>query len=451
MPKMSDWLRISLLLCLFGFLKEIRPSDSFIIQYLTPPWRDITLEEVNQYLWPLGTYAMLVIQIIVLLLTDYLRYKPIIVMGSLSAMITLAMLVWTTSFFWMAVLQFSYSASVAAEVAYYAYIYAKVDKRHYLKVTSHTRASLLCGKLVSGLIGQAIVSTQILDLRQMTICSLAFQTMATAYALFLPSVQKSLYFNRDVDEIVPPIVTVSLDVQCKDGGALAAEPSLEPQSSQQSGAFQLMRLQIVQAYTSRNVVLCSIWYAFGFCGYLQVISYAQMLWISIDNRPEMVWNGAVDACATLLGAMFAIMASRMPENALKRRPMLCILSIISLAQAGSLFAGTNTDTRVVSYPCYILFCVMHSFTITICSSEIAKNIPEDSYGLIFGVNTAAGIFIQALLTLFVVNGGSGWSLSVVGQFNVYGSYYLALACMYLGVIVESAWNCSSANDNKAIK
>lgn len=429
---MSDWFRVSLLLCFFGFLKEIRPSELFVVEYLTPPWRDITLDEVNRYLWPMATYSMLAIQIVMLILTDYLRYKPIIVFGSICAIITFAILVWTTSFFWAAALQLTYGAYVASEVAYFAYIYAKVDKKHYLNVTSYTRAALLSGKLVSGLIGQTVVSTKILDLRQLTMCTLAFQIVATMYASILPSVQNSLYFNR-TPETPLPIFNISLDPTVN--GNNVAQPSSHRH------AFQMMRKQIVQAYSMRSVIFYSIWYAAGFCGYLQVISYVQVLWIVIDNRPEMIWNGAVEACATLLGAASALLASRMHQKTSQFRTMLWILMSISIVQAGVLCAATNTNTRLVSYPCYICFCVLHAYTITICGAEIAKRIPDDSYGLIFGLNTAFGIFIQVVLTFIVVNGALGWHPDVIDQFNVYAGFYFLLAAVYLIVVSRSYLDC----------
>jgi thiamine transporter 2/3 len=37
------------------------------------------------------------------------------------------------------------------------------------------------------------------------------------------------------------------------------------------------------------------------------------------------------------------------------------------------------------------------------SAEVAKNIGEDSYGLIFGVNTFIALALQSVLTLVVVS------------------------------------------------
>lgn len=42
-----EWYHISLLLCVFGFLKEIRPSEPFVSDYMQQPYRDVTDEQVS--------------------------------------------------------------------------------------------------------------------------------------------------------------------------------------------------------------------------------------------------------------------------------------------------------------------------------------------------------------------------------------------------------------------
>lgn len=55
---------------------------------------------------------------------------------------------------------------MATEVAYYTYIYAKVDREHFQKVTSHTRAAVLAGRAFSSITGQLLISFDVLDYRQ---------------------------------------------------------------------------------------------------------------------------------------------------------------------------------------------------------------------------------------------------------------------------------------------
>lgn len=42
-----EWYYISLLLCFFGFLKEIRPSEPFVSDYMQKPYRNVTDDEVR--------------------------------------------------------------------------------------------------------------------------------------------------------------------------------------------------------------------------------------------------------------------------------------------------------------------------------------------------------------------------------------------------------------------
>lgn len=94
---MNNWLLISLVLCMFGFLKEIRPSEPFIYEFLIGEWRNITEDQVNQVVYPTGTYSYLVLLIVVFLITDLSRYKPLIMFLGASGVVIWGMLLWTTS------------------------------------------------------------------------------------------------------------------------------------------------------------------------------------------------------------------------------------------------------------------------------------------------------------------------------------------------------------------
>lgn len=55
----------------------------------------------------------------------------------------------------------------ATEVAYYSYIYAKVEKQYYPKVTSHTRAATFVGKLVAGVLSQLVIGMNWMNLQEL--------------------------------------------------------------------------------------------------------------------------------------------------------------------------------------------------------------------------------------------------------------------------------------------
>lgn len=63
------------------------------------------------------------------------------------------------------------------------------------------------------------------------------------------------------------------------------------------------------------------------------------------------------------------------------------------------------------------------------SATIAKLLAEDSFALIFGINTLFALFFQTLLTIFVAS-GSVTTLVIREQFVVYASYFLVLGVLY---------------------
>lgn len=79
----------------------------------------------------------------------------------------------------------------------------------------------------------------------------------------------------------------------------------------------------------------------------------------------MIWNGAVEACTTLMGAAVALLACRIHKNELNTNRMLWFLVIFSVLQGGGIFVAASTNNRFVSYAGYMFFYVLYIFTITI--------------------------------------------------------------------------------------
>lgn len=60
-----------------------------------------------------------------------------------------------------------YGFYMAAEVAYFTYIYAKVDKVHFQQVTGQVRSAHLLGKALSGITAQVGVYYAIISYKQL--------------------------------------------------------------------------------------------------------------------------------------------------------------------------------------------------------------------------------------------------------------------------------------------
>lgn len=72
----------------------------------------------------------------------------------------------------MQIVQFFYGFMLSTEVAYFTYMYAKVDKLHYQKVTSHTRCAFLLGRFMAGVVAQLTTSLNLLNYEELNYLSI---------------------------------------------------------------------------------------------------------------------------------------------------------------------------------------------------------------------------------------------------------------------------------------
>ncbi|RZC41219.1 Folate carrier domain containing protein [Asbolus verrucosus] len=401
---MEQWTKISLILCIFGFLKEIRPSEPFMYDFLSGPWRNVTGEQVIKEVYPISTYSNMIWLVIIFLVTDICRYKPLIVILGLSGMVVFAMLLWTSSLLELQILEVFYGLFLAAEVAYYTYIYAKVDSEHYQKVTSHTRGAILAGRATSGICSQILITTETLNYRELNYITFSTVTAATIWGVFLPSVDKSIYFHS------------------KDSKAL-------PLSDKIISAFAMMRSHFVDAYTNLHVAKWSTWWALSACGYVQVETYMQALYSAIQNSEEDPYNGAVEATLTLLGFLVALLAGYLKIDWKIKGEVT--LALFSLIQGVLIVIISQTSYIFLCYAFYVVFAILYHFMVTIASAQVAKVIDEDSYGLIFGINTFFALVLNSIMTSVVATKGVGFALDPRDQYVVYGSYHLGISLIFV--------------------
>ncbi|KAK5929005.1 hypothetical protein CgunFtcFv8_010276 [Champsocephalus gunnari] len=94
------------------------------LQWLKPGLRKYACEleldtnTVNNQIFPVWTYSYLSVLVPVFLLTDWLRYKPVVIFQCLSLFATTATLLWLRSVAAMQAMQFCYGVVTASEVAY---------------------------------------------------------------------------------------------------------------------------------------------------------------------------------------------------------------------------------------------------------------------------------------------------------------------------------------------
>ena len=159
----------------------------------------------------------------------------------------------------MQFMQVAYGLATSTEVAYFTYIYAKVPGEFYQQVTSFTRASLLLGKFISGVLSQILISLDLLDYRGLNYISLTMVSIAAFSSFFLPIVEATIYFHRNDSNVksVGQEDSTKKDQSKSDKGKI-------------SKAFGFIWNDFITSFSDPYILKWSIWWALGTCGNYQV-------------------------------------------------------------------------------------------------------------------------------------------------------------------------------------
>ncbi len=185
-----------------------------------------------------------------------------------------------------------YGIVSSTEVAYFTYIYAKVDREHYPKVTSYTHSAFLSGKFLAGLLGQLLVEFKAMDYHQLNYLSLGSVSIALVFSLMLPRVKQSIYFHRDAQVIL----------EADDGNCVGGQNKLGFMEKVKASKKYMLE-DLKAAYSNIYVVKWSGWWAVAFAGHLLVGNFIQSLWEVVaeeGGEGEPKYNGAVEAGQTLI-------------------------------------------------------------------------------------------------------------------------------------------------------
>lgn len=117
--------------------------------------------------------------------------------------------------------------------------------------------------------------------------------LTTICAFFLPSVDHSIYFHTDKSE---------KNETSANNTKLEIEPEFDTRFlTQIKRAYGLLWSDFLQAYSNFEVVKWSLWWALSTCGFLQILTYVQVLWEDADNKENTTYNGTVEAICTFIG------------------------------------------------------------------------------------------------------------------------------------------------------
>ncbi|NXT03669.1 S19A3 protein, partial [Jacana jacana] len=270
---------------------------------------------VTNQILPVWTYSYLALLFPVFLITDYVRYKPILLLQGISFIVTWLLLLFAHGVLAMQMVEFFYGMATATEVAYYAYIYSVVSTDHYQRVTSYCRSITLVAATVAAVLGQLLVSLADVSYFHLNAITLASVSLAFLCSFFLPMPQKSMFFHRrdasppasGTEKAVAPVSSDRPSRCQEDNGSLSADggPASEAQADKTQPHNDMLRVLVQlgkdlrDCYSSRKLLYWSLWWALATAGFNQVVNYIQVLWdFRAPSHSSAVYNGAVEAIAT---------------------------------------------------------------------------------------------------------------------------------------------------------
>lgn len=248
--------------------------------------------QVTNEITPVLSYSYLAVLVPVFLLTDYLRYTPVLVLQSASFVAAWLLLLLGRSVLHMQLMELCYSVTMAARIAYSSYIFSLVRPARYQRMAGYSRSAALLGVFTSSVLGQLLVSAAGVPFSTLNQASLGLLCCSLVLALFLRRPRRSLFFNRDA--------------AARRGAAASELARMNPAAAR--GAWRdwtpaRMLRELGATAHSPQLRLWSLWWVFNSAAYYLIVYYVHILWNVVHPTADSasVYNGGADAASTLLG------------------------------------------------------------------------------------------------------------------------------------------------------
>ncbi|TNN53860.1 Folate transporter 1 [Liparis tanakae] len=420
------WKGAVIFLCFYGFMMAIKPGEPFITPYLLSPEKNLTREQVTNEITPVLTYSYMVVLVPAFLLTDLLRYKPVLIIQGVSQVVIWVILLLGSSLLEMQFMEFFYGMTMACRLAYSSYIFSLVTPALYQRVAGYSRSAVLLGVFTSSVLGQLFISVGEVSFYTLSAISLGFVSFGLTLSLCLPWPKRSLFFNRTRN---PEQVAAKSELDKMNPKESAVSPAASA-SGWRDSVFVQMLLEVRNVTRRPNLRLWSLWWVFNSTGYYLVLFYVHILWNTVHPVTENknVYNGGVEAASTLLSALTSFAAGyvKIRWNVWSE----LVIGVITALQAGLLLLMGTTSNIWVCYAAYVLFRGFYQFLVPIATFQIASSLTKELCALVFGINTFLGTLLKTIINL-IFSDKRGLGLDVHSQFLVYFVYFTILTVVYL--------------------
>lgn len=198
-------------------------------------------------------------------------------------------------------------------------------------------------------------------------------------------------------------------------------------------------------FFSEVFFLTCLFFVFGLVHGL-VIAYWQSLFLAIEHPHHSTpnYNGYVMAVAYLAAALFALIPARIERHVTRIAPVL--LGLFPLVNGTLLVLLSFVTQQWVAYVLFVLYHCLFEFMGPIVNVQIAQNMPNIRYGLIFSINSLANILVQTVIQLLV--GKKLLQLDIRRQFFFFGCCLFALTLLYIFLSLIARLTRNNKDNNK---
>uniref|UniRef100_A0A914HM88 Folate transporter 1 n=1 Tax=Globodera rostochiensis TaxID=31243 RepID=A0A914HM88_GLORO len=413
------------LACAFGVLKKFRLGAPFLTPFLeAEEFKNFTNAQVYGEIYTFWTYSNLLAMLPILVLTDLVRYKPILVLEAVSLVACWLLLVYGTTLWQMQLMQICFGIATASDIAYNAYLYSVVHKKHYKKVTSYLRTASMVGKFLAFCSGQALISTKIGDyllLNQITLW-VSYVLIPIALLLPMPKKQKSkeMIKNCSVEQQQQKEDLLEQNL-ANDRDKM---DDADPENKANANTDHANDEKVPESEVEEGEKNGKNWH----------------LWTKIKTTFFSPYRNRVVFHWSLFTIIISTMVYQV-QNYIQTFTLVFCISTTFMALL--LYAMVYFGSIFVDYILYIVLYMHYNAFITVASNLIATHLPPSgAYGLVFGINGFVSVLLQALITLLVVDANGLFALTIEAQFVTYSAYFIATSLL-LPLLKLSMRRCST--------
>ncbi|KAL4144143.1 hypothetical protein QTP88_006369 [Uroleucon formosanum] len=428
---MESWKKITYVVAIFMFLIQIRPLEPYLTAYLTGPNGNTSLSEVANSLESIRSYSALIATLIMLIISDYLLYKTVVIFLTFCSCITYILMTGLPSLTQLKVSMFFYGSAYCTTTVATCYLFARIeDRKHFQKSASTAAVGLELGKFFGDVFGQIIVSSSGGSYTSLPYCNAFAMFLATIWAFLFPPIKPKVSLNTNCPDEKTRLLgnneTITSDIH-----EIKYCINKVDKDNKIVVVLKQIWLDFKTSLSNKIILKKSLWYIFGMAAYVQVLNNINVLYSYVVNKHgnnDILSNGFAESMVTLCGALGACLIGKVQLDWNYYGDIFT--SFCSILMGVFMMSCYFYEHIQLIYLSYILYGLVSEAILVITLCEMANHLKSQCYSLVIGFNLLGSLVVSAIMTFFFVQ-FNFLEITVPGRFLFIGGLYCVLGTMFL--------------------